>query len=371
MRRRGPLRQSQKPAPQLMESVTSAASSEVACSGCLKPSNKLTPSASDQLCEKCKAVFLTAAVLLNEGVTAEDVLIPTLVFAKIAGGSAAYATLVQEKTPAAGLNVVKLMYEAQDLSSIYTAEEEYAGWELVRVIRGVPIFRVQPLAALPQVHPDTEILKSIRVQVLSRYVKPSEVGEYYERLLTERGVRWKFNNSGYISYRFHYGFLQIEAGLEGKISALTAESVGHVLYSWPAYNFPPPRLVAEIYESLLGKVHERTGGGFAYDLDLYGKPQAERSAKKIILAFAAWHVGERHPARIPPKSRPRVAGVLNRQLLDPSEHLPEDGWNAGDKVWRDVEELAMRFVRLYAGALGPSLPGVSTNSRLYKPITQV
>jgi hypothetical protein len=314
---------------------------------------------------------LTAAVLLHEGITAEDTLIPTLVFAKIAGGSPEYAALVHEKEQASGLEIVRLMRAASDWPprrsqtpadyartlTEYVRTHEYGGWEFVRVVRGVPILRVRPLAGIPETHPGTEILKSVRVQVLSRHVKPAEVGEYYERVLTDRGVRWDDNNSGYISYRLHDGFLQIEVGLEGTISPLTAESIGHILHSWPAYNFPPPRLAAEIYESLLGKVHKRTGRGFAYDLDLYEKPQPERSAKKVILAFAAWHVGEGHPARVPPKSRHRVAGVLNRQLLDPEEHLLENASSSKEKVWRDVEELAMRFVRLYAGGPGVFFTG--------------
>src|SRR5215210_4392201 len=97
-----------------MKSVTPAAHKEVVCSGCLKPSNKLKHSAGDQLCEKCRAVFLTAAVLLREGITAEDTLIPTLVFAKIAGGSPEHAALVHDKEQASALEIVKLMYAADD-----------------------------------------------------------------------------------------------------------------------------------------------------------------------------------------------------------------------------------------------------------------
>jgi hypothetical protein len=347
-----------------MESVAPAARSEAECSGCLKPSKELTSSSGDQLCEKCKAVFLTATVLLNKDITAEDTLIPTLVFAKIAGGSPEYAALVEKREAASGLGIARLMHAANDWPpkrsqtpaeyaktlEEYVQAHGYAGWEVVRAVRGVPILRVRSLAAIPERYPDTQILKSVRVQVLSRHVKPADVGESYERLLTERGVRWDENNSGYISYRLHDGFLQVEAGLQGTISPLTAESIGHILYSWPAYNFPPPRLVADIYKSLVGKVHKRTGRGFAYDLDLYDKPQSERLAKKIILAFAAWHIGEGQSAKI--QLKPRVARVLNRQLLDPSEHLPENSWSSNEKVWRDVEELAMRFVRLYAGGPG-------------------
>ncbi len=335
-----------------MESLTSALQ-EGKCDGCLKPSAGLTISAGDRLCERCTAVFLAAAVLLNEKVIEEDILIPTLVFAKIAGGSLGHAALAKEKKSVAGLDIVRLMYAATDWPAENAETDGYAGWELLRIVEDVPILRVRPLAAISETHPDTRILKSVRIQVLSRHTKPAEVGKEYERRLSERDVRWSENNSGYISYQTLNGFLQIKVGLEGTISPLMAKSVGaDTLYSWPAYNFPSPTLVADIYSSLLGSADKRAARGFAYDLDLYNQPHRARSAKKIILAFAAWHIGEGPRTRIPPKSRPRVAGVLNRQLLDPSERLPDESWSSSDKVWRDVEDLARRFVRLYAGGPG-------------------
>jgi hypothetical protein len=355
-----------------MASVAGSEPEVGSCDGCLKPSRDLNPSAGYRICDKCKAVFLTAAVLLNEGITAEDTLIPTLVFAKIAGGTPEYTALVRQNASISGLEIVELIQAAVNWPprhsetsaeyaktlTNYVQEHGYGGWRLVRVVRGVPILRVQPLVALPETHPGTEILKSVRVQVLSRHVKPSKVEKTYERLLVDNGVRWGANNSGHISYQFHDGFLQVEAGLEGTISPLMAKSVGaNTLYSWPACNFPPPSLVTDIYESLLGSVHKKTGRGFAYDLDLYGKPYRERSAKKIVVAFAAWHIGEGPRARIPPKTRPRVARILNKQLLDPEEWLPENTWSPEDKMWRDVEELARRFVRLYAGGPGAYFTG--------------
>jgi hypothetical protein len=350
-----------------LESVASTAHSEVACSGCLKPSKELTSSSGDQLCEKCKAVFITAAVLLNEDITAEDTLIPTLVFAKIAGGSPEYAALVKEKEQASGLEIVRLMRAADDWPpqrsqtpeeyahtlTDYVRTHEYSGWEFVRVIRDVPILRVRPLALIPEMHPGTQILKSVRIQVLSRRVKPGVVGDEYERVLNEQGAHWNENNHGLISYKATDGYLEMYVGTGGEVSPLMAESLSNKLLSWPAYNFPPPMLIAGIYENLLGVVHKRTGRGFAYDLDLYGKHDAHTTmARKIVHAFAAWHVGEGHRARVPPQSRTRVAGVLNRQLLNPDEQLPEDTWLSSDKVWDDVEALSMRFVRLYAGGVG-------------------
>jgi hypothetical protein len=349
-----------------MESVTPAAHGEAVCSGCLKPSNKLTHSAGDQLCEKCRAVFSTAAVLLNEDITAEDTLIPTLVFAKIAGGSPEYAALVKEKEQASGLEIVRLMHAADDWPpqrsqtpaeyaqtlTDYVRTHGYGGWELVRVVHGVPILRVRPLALIPEMHPGTQILKSVRIQVLSRRVKPGTVRDEYERILVEQGAHWHENNHGLISYQADDGYLEISAGTGDEVSPLMAESLSDKLLSWPAYNFPPPTLIAGIYKNVLGSVDKRNPWGFAYALDLYGKHVAHtKMAKKIVHAFAAWQVGEGHPARVPPKSRTRVAGVLNRQLLNPEEQLPEDTWFSSDKIWDDVEALSMRFVRLYAGGV--------------------
>ena len=350
-----------------MESVAPTARSEVACTGCLKPSKKLTSSSGDQLCEKCKAVFLTADVLLSEGITAEDTLIPTLVFAKIAGGSPEYAALVKEKEQASGLEIVRLLRAAEDWPprrsqtpeeyaqtlTDYVRTHEYSGWEFVRVVRGVPILRVRPLALIAEMHPGTQILKSVRIQVLSRRVKPCAVRDEYERVLIEHGAHWNENNHGLISYKAADGYLEISVGVGGDVSPQMAESLSDKLLSWPAHNFPPPMLIAGIYKNVLGSVDKRNPWGFAYALDLYGKPVAHtKMAKKIVHAFAAWHVGEGYPARVPPQSRPRVAGVLNRQLLNPDEQLPEDTWVSSDKVWDDVEALSMRFVRLYAGGVG-------------------
>jgi len=311
-------------------------------------------------------VFSTAAVLLHEGITAEDTLIPTLVFAKIAGGSPEYAALVHAKEQTSGFEIVRLMRAASDWPprrsqtpaeyartlTEYVRTHEYGGWEFVRVVHGVPILRVRPLALIPEMHPDTQILKSVRIQVLSRRVKPGAVRDEYERVLIEQGAHWHENNHGLISYQAADGYLEISAGTRGEVSPLMAESLIDKLLSWPAYNFPPPTLIAGIYKNVLGSVDKRNAWGFAYALDLYGKPVAHtKMAKKIVHAFAAWHVGEGHPARVPPESRKRVAGVLNRQLLNPDERLPEDTWLSSDKVWDDVEALSMRFVRLYAGGV--------------------
>jgi hypothetical protein len=69
-----------------MESV--AGPFERPCDGCLSPSDDLTKYAGDALCARCKAVFSTAIVLLDNGIIEENEVIPT------------YALLSQRRTVA-------------------------------------------------------------------------------------------------------------------------------------------------------------------------------------------------------------------------------------------------------------------------------
>jgi hypothetical protein len=232
--------------------------------------------------------------LLDENITAEDTLIPTLVFAKIAGGSPEYAAVVKDKEQASGLEIVRLMHAADDWPpqrsqtpaeyaqtlTEYVRMHGYGGWELVRVVHGVPILRVRPLALIPEMHPDTQILMSVRIQVLLRRVKPGAVRDEYERVLIEQGAHWHENNHGLISYKAEDGYLEISAGTRGEVSPLMAESLSDKLLSWSAYNFPPPTLIAGIYKNVLGSKDKRNASGFAYALDLYGKPAAHTGWQK-------------------------------------------------------------------------------------------
>jgi hypothetical protein len=159
-----------------MESVAAPASLEGTCDGCLKPATGLTSSAGDSLCKSCRAVFLAAAVLLNEEVIDEEVIIPTLVLAKKAGGSLGYDDLAKNREPKTGLGIVNLMYKAE--------AEDYAGWELADVVEGVPFMRILPMTANPRTYSGTQILRRVRIQVLSKKTKPPAVREGYELVTT-------------------------------------------------------------------------------------------------------------------------------------------------------------------------------------------
>jgi hypothetical protein len=341
-----------------MGSLAEAGSVQSQCDGCLRPSDgALSKHDDDWLCQKCVAVLAAAETLLNKGIAAEDTIIPTMVFAKVAGGSRGWEELSQTGRVLGkheGLELVGIMHAASNWKPP-SLDDDYAGWKFVGVAHGVPIVRVEHCVAVPEPHPGTPVLKQVRIQVLSK-VKPETIAEKYEQVLTEQGARWESNSRGTFSYGYN-GYLELTVAVgTGSLSPLTVESLSVDPLEWPAFHFPPPVLVGRIYKSLRGSLwHRRDPEGFAYALDNYGKSKG-KAAERIISAFVAWHIGEGPKARIPPGSRSRVARFLNKHLLEKRSlgQLSADPYNPADAVWQDVEKyLWYRFVRLYAGGYAP------------------
>ncbi len=328
-----------------MKSVAAPADLKGTCDGCLNLATGLTASAGDRLCKACRAVFLAAAVLLNEEVAEEEVIIPTLVLAKMAGGSPGYEALAKTEKPTAGLDIINLMYKAE--------ADDYAGWELADVVEDVPLMRIRRMTANPTMHPGTQILHSVRIQVLSRRTEPSAVREDYGRVLREQSVRWDLNIGGSLDYDFTHGYLGITA------APLRDEGIGADPLRRASLHFPPPVLVEGFYKAVLGSAQARTKKGFAHGLDLYGKP-ALRTPENLIMAFAAWHIGgelgQELRYAVPPRARPRVARVLNRQVR-PTRPL-EDRPDPNETLWRTVETDAPRFLRLCTRGLANFQTGV-------------
>jgi hypothetical protein len=334
-----------------MGKVAEPTSQQMRCDGCLKPAaGDLSKHDGDWLCQKCVAILSAAMALLDDGTTAEETIKPTMVFAKVAGGSRGWEELSQTGQLAGrreGLELVEIMHQACRKRPP-SLDRDYAGWELDKVLDGVPIVRVRDHVVVPKTHPGTEVLKEVSVQVLSRKVKPNSIGASYERVLAEQGARWDENSQGVFSYGFH-GHLGMTVAVSNiSLSALDVEGMGGGPLRYPAFHFPSPVFVVRFYEGLLGSLD---AAGFAYAMDNYGKRE-KKAADRIVTAFVAWHVGEGPGAKVPPVSRARVKHFLNKHLLQPLElpELSDERWNVEQALWRDVQRfLWPRFVRLYAG----------------------
>lgn len=348
------------------------------CDGCRLPfldfRTNFVTHAGDSLCKWCRAVFWAATVLFEQGIEEEDRVIPTLAFAKYATGIPEYDVLVTaanggEKPKPADLARMLL---AAGMISAGEMERGYLGWDFVRDVEGVPLIRILPFTVFAEKHRDTQILKQIRIQVLSKYAEPKDVRERYERLLAERGVQWDDSASGCVSHNFWGGYLDIrirptdeliykEVAIDRElierykdyfIRKAYPESYPTERHDYP-YSYPSPRYIEASYKALRGPLRSTKPTGISYALDLYGKPN-KKTAEKAIPAFVAWHLGA---DVIPTVGRPRIAQTLNRHLLVPcgKEPLPEDSWKNDDTIWRDAKELSERFERLHRAGIDKPL----------------
>ena len=113
------------------------------------------------------------------------------------------------------------------------------------------------------------------------------------------------------------------------------------------YSFAPPSLVREVSRTLLGSADKRTLSGYAYALGDHGR-STKMTSEKTILGCMAWLLGEQDKSQKPKVRRPRIAHVLNNQLLKPLDKplLPEDYWSPEDTIWRDATKVSQRLMRV-------------------------
>jgi hypothetical protein len=292
------------------------------CDSCRQPVEVLFDHAGDRLCERCRAVLVTATVLFDNEITDETEIISTM--------AAAYARedewiLAEERLP-------------EELARRYPRFE-------VRVVDGVPILRLRLVVIDVIRYTGSKVPRKVLIEIFSRFAKPDTVAELYERTLVEEGIHFDKNSGGTIKYDTENAHLSILVGAKRE---LHPSRVGF-FSEYPRgriYSFPPPNLVREIYRALLGSTDKRTFAGYAYGLGDHGRPNA-KTAEKTISACAAWYVGERDKTIRAAERRPRVARILNRHLLHPlgKPKLPENSWLPDDTIWRDAREVSQRLMR--------------------------
>jgi hypothetical protein len=151
----------------------------------------------DGPCPGCRNVFQAARVLLQSGITAEEEVIPTLVFARIAG---------RAEDP---------HYTYHYRSGYEPAEEtvlsgNHPALEITRFVDRVPVVQVKPFALSAERHPGTQILKRVRIRTISKKVRSSDVAKSYEQLLEKEGARWDENNHGEFAYDCLFGYLELQ-----------------------------------------------------------------------------------------------------------------------------------------------------------------
>jgi hypothetical protein len=277
----------------------------------------------DYACERCRAVLEVAHGLLDNEVEDENEIITTIALAANAGLSWA-------------AKVDRLPEEFR---------QEYPGIEFSRDVNGMPLFRMLPVLVEVGRYDETKIPKGISIKVFSRTVKPEELAALYNQTLSAERIPSDKCSAGSVAWSTGNAALTITAkpGTEidpGRARSFAAYPQGRI------HHFPPPAVVRNLYETLLGSVDLRTFGGYAYALGDHDRRQS-KSTENNIVACLACCLGELDMTIKPSERRPRISRALNRHLLSPYGImlLPESSWSANRTLRQNVTEIGVRFKR--------------------------
>ena len=297
------------------------------CSSCLCPAGGLVTHDGDRLCERCRAVFYTAQLLFDEGITDEAEIVATLSFAAFEGQP----------------------WKPKDEE----VRERFAEWfsqkhpefELVRVVDSVPVVRLKSFMIDLIRYAGTDVPKQVRIRIFSRFAPLESVAKHYERTLLAENLSWEYSTRVCIESDATKAQLSVTVG-PGKTYSLERVQRRPENPLWRRHSFPPPSLIKDICASFLGSPDERTRRGYAYALGRHGRSKTKK-AENVVLACTAWYIGERakgeaHEQVEAADRHHRIAEMLNRHLLRPLDktELPTRSWISRETVWRDAESLS-------------------------------
>jgi hypothetical protein len=302
------------------------------CDACGLLADSLVELEGDRLCDRCDAVFWAAQVLRKSDVTDEVEIIATLAFA----AHSKYESLRDEKNRVT-------------FSRNFT--HRYPSFELIRFVEDVPVIRLRKAVAEVVRYTGSELLRRVRLRILSKFADPDEVATLYRRVLQQENLPVCTDSRGSVSWQYEDAHLVVDVGPREEIHFTRLNQFAEYPQT-VRFSFPMPNVIAALCEALVGIPRKPGRDGskemFAVGLGDHGRSKPKKP-HTTIPACVAWYVGEREENRQPkegrlrPKERrPQVAKMLNRHLF--GNHVLVDApWSAGDPVWEDAREVGPRF----------------------------
>jgi hypothetical protein len=321
---------------------------------------KVRSTAADNLCEPCKRagfdaleaspdseseyakLFRAALVILDTGITDEDKVIPTLVFAANSDRVPSLESARESLTTDGDHGAIS----EESYAWFRTAFDYFAVLSEVR--RGVPILRELP-AVIWSLKDDQGYIKEIAIDVFKRSVRQDDIAKPYAEHLKKEGVSYD-PDRGEIAYKFHddsqESFLRMLVRPETRSVDSADARILPITAGQP--RFPEPQVVAGVFDTLRGS---RSKGAFpGYLKRLAGRERGPRrkDIEKLTLACVAWYVGGRGELVRRPEMRPRVAKLLNRRILatHSTRSLSEHSWDSSELLWETVKDVESSILRL-------------------------
>jgi hypothetical protein len=280
--------------------------------------------------EAFSELFRVARVLFANNVAEEEQIIPTLAFANRASTLSELKALRDQFAKIEDNGALREQFSA-DFYQRFRGLMPVAVSDEVLILRRVPMF-VNAVR-----YSGATVVKEVVIDVFMRSVTPDEVAERYERWLVEEGLAYEKSSQGTFGWEFSDFYLAMTVG-SGR--ELNAGQVARMSLSGRQPVFPPPLLVAALYESLKGSVNSRRFRGFAYAL---GGRQSGRAASpdNLIPACVAWYL--REPGGISEKHR--LASLLNQHLLAPCGKR-DVGVTSDNALWKNIDKVADSIKRV-------------------------
>jgi hypothetical protein len=271
-----------------------------------------------------------ARVLLAKNVAEEERIIPTLAFANRVSALPELKSLKDQFAKIEDNGALREQFSA-DFYPRFRGLLPVAVSDEVLILRSVPMF-VNAVR-----YSGATVVKEVVIDVFMRSVTPDEVAEHYERRLVEEGLAYDKSSQGTFGWRFSDAYLAmtVDSGKE-----LNEGQVARMSLSGRQPVFPPPQLVAALYESLKGSVNSRRFRGFAYAL---GGRQSGRatSPDNLIPACVAWYLQETGGI----SDKHRLARLLNQHLLAPCGKR-DVGVTSDNALWKNLDKVADSIKRV-------------------------
>ena len=312
--------------------------------------------------ERYRALFRAAQTLRRAGITDENEIIPTLVFAarsfELTDLGVLGDRLAKAEVGSPGWRFLK-----------GTVRRAFDTFEVLRVQDGVPIFYSRPFKVRAHVFQETGVVEKVVVEVYRRSAKGEEIGEWYDALLSKHGVSYESRQGG---FGWHASTGRLRMVFNRLAPATLAPLLEGRIEVDPERNnlpLPHPDIVAGVCEAFIGSVSKRgKGSGFASVLG--GRDRGNPfDPGYLIPAVVAWYVGGRGNLIKQHDLKPKVAKILrdnlDDDLLSPRGKMlfHDEGWDSTEYIWELVERLSQPILRVdhelregYFGPLGYLFP---------------
>jgi hypothetical protein len=291
-------------------------------------------------------LFWAAQVLVLEGITDENDIVPTLAFAARAPEIPHLAELKDEFSKADEGSGVWERFRQYFLNAFGPLQVKTKKDEVLIVRRepfSVGIYPYNPFKG------KTEPIKEIIIDIHARPVPPDTLADRYERALRMVNVSHERWDRGSVSYKAYKDSLRLK--VQPQDSTIDWQDEMQLQPQQEQLPFPPPTVVRNMYQSLLQCF------GYALKGRKAGGPPKQEN---LVPACVAWYLLGRRGGLIENTAlKDTVVRALDKHLLGPLEQdeLGDKTSDTASNLWKRVKKANQLIITIDNRLLNPTPTG--------------